>query len=82
MKLLKGLFLLFPVVLSFGSSNAASVKSEGRIVGGFEIPLSEAPYQVSILYMQSHVCGGNYISKFIESSGSQNNLFPMLKKVQ
>ena len=30
----------------------------GRIVGGVVIQLSQAPYQVSLLYRGGHMCGG------------------------
>ncbi|XP_053672127.1 trypsin-1-like isoform X2 [Anopheles nili] len=33
-----------------------------RIVGGFEIDVSEAPYQVSLQYNKRHNCGGSVLS--------------------
>nr|P35037.5 RecName: Full=Trypsin-3; Flags: Precursor [Anopheles gambiae] len=37
-----------------------------RIVGGFEIDVSETPYQVSLQYFNSHRCGGSVLnSKWI-----------------
>uniref|UniRef100_A0A182PCQ7 trypsin n=1 Tax=Anopheles epiroticus TaxID=199890 RepID=A0A182PCQ7_9DIPT len=33
-----------------------------RIVGGFEIDVSEAPYQVSLQYLDSHRCGGSVLN--------------------
>ncbi|XP_050078327.1 trypsin-1-like [Anopheles maculipalpis] len=33
-----------------------------RIVGGFEIDVSETPYQVSLQYHHQHVCGGSVLS--------------------
>ena len=58
MKILTGTFiLLYAVSLGYGMS----FKSEGRIVGGSEIELNQAPYQVSVQENFSHTCGGNYI---------------------
>lgn len=36
---------------------------DGRIVGGAEIEISEAPWQVSLLRFNSHTCGGSIISE-------------------
>ncbi|KFB42848.1 trypsin [Anopheles sinensis] len=33
-----------------------------RIVGGFEIDVSETPYQVSLQYLNSHRCGGSVLN--------------------
>ncbi|XP_052899024.1 trypsin-1-like [Anopheles moucheti] len=33
-----------------------------RIVGGFEINVSETPYQVSLQYNKRHICGGSVLS--------------------
>ncbi|XP_049301690.1 trypsin-1-like [Anopheles funestus] len=33
-----------------------------RIVGGFEIDVSETPYQVSLQYHKRHICGGSVLS--------------------
>ncbi|XP_058125599.1 trypsin-3-like isoform X1 [Anopheles coustani] len=33
-----------------------------RIVGGFEIDVSETPYQVSLQYINSHRCGGSVLN--------------------
>jgi trypsin len=35
----------------------------GRIVGGVDIRIEEAPYQISLQYFGSHYCGGAIISK-------------------
>ncbi|XP_031638810.1 polyserase-2-like [Contarinia nasturtii] len=35
---------------------------DGRIVGGFAIGITQAPYQVSLQYRESHLCGGSIIS--------------------
>lgn len=57
MKFLTGIVLFF---LSHTLSNGLVLPSRGggRIVGGFPIPLSEAPYQISLLYRGFHTCGG------------------------
>lgn len=36
---------------------------DGRIVGGFEMDIKEAPYQVSLKLRGSHFCGGSIISQ-------------------
>uniref|UniRef100_A0A182KHH6 trypsin n=1 Tax=Anopheles christyi TaxID=43041 RepID=A0A182KHH6_9DIPT len=33
-----------------------------RIVGGFEIDVSDTPYQVSLQYLNSHRCGGSVLN--------------------
>lgn len=38
------------------------VPVDGRIVGGYEITIDEAPYQVS-LQTSAHICGGSIISR-------------------
>lgn len=57
MKTLTGILLVFfSHALDFGLASPA--RDGGRIVGGFPIPLSAAPYQVSLLYRGYHTCGG------------------------
>lgn len=34
-----------------------------KIVGGVDIDIREAPYQVSLQYFGAHICGGAIISK-------------------
>jgi secreted trypsin-like serine protease len=46
-----------------------SAKGIGRIVGGFEISIEQAPYQVALLYYGYLRCGGSIIScKFVLSA--------------
>ncbi|KAL7039710.1 hypothetical protein ACKWTF_000078 [Chironomus riparius] len=42
---------------------SCSVKGVGRIVGGFEISIEQAPYQVALLYFGFLRCGGSIISR-------------------
>lgn len=57
MKILTGILLvLLSHALDFGFASPA--RDGGRIVGGFPIPLSAAPYQISLLYRGYHQCGG------------------------
>lgn len=35
---------------------------DGRIVGGIELDISDAPYQVSLQRGQQHFCGGSVIN--------------------
>lgn len=53
--------LLNAVILSILHSNSHTVESHPhnqRIVGGSEIDISEAPYQVSLQIHNEHYCGG------------------------
>lgn len=50
--------LMFALTQTLSYGLSVPDRSGGRIVGGAEIPLSEAPYQVSLLYRGSHTCGG------------------------
>ncbi|KAF2886573.1 hypothetical protein ILUMI_19600, partial [Ignelater luminosus] len=43
---------------------------DGRIVGGEAIDIEEIPYQVSVLHLGSHICGGSIISpKYVVTAG-------------
>nr|QEI22865.1 putative trypsin-like serine protease [Oryctes rhinoceros] len=42
--------------------SAAVPLLDGRIVGGFPIDIEEIPYQVSLQFFGSHICGGSIIS--------------------
>ena len=35
---------------------------DGRIVGGVEVDITAHPYQISLQYFGSHICGGSIIS--------------------
>lgn len=37
--------------------------SGGRIVGGMDVRIEEAPYQASLMYFGYHICGGAIISE-------------------
>lgn len=50
--------VLFFLSHSLNYGLALPNRGGGRIVGGFPIPLSEAPYQVSVLLGGIHSCGG------------------------
>jgi secreted trypsin-like serine protease len=54
--LINASFCLFP----FKTGRASY---DGRIVGGVDIRIEEAPYQVSLQYFDEHMCGGAIISK-------------------
>lgn len=43
--------------------NVADLGDGGRIVGGMDIRIEEAPYQASLQYFGSHICGAGIISK-------------------
>lgn len=36
---------------------------DGKIVGGMTVRIEEVPYQVSLRYFGSHICGGAIIKK-------------------
>lgn len=58
--------LLFILVASSSAKNSFSLKlperNGGRIVGGDTIPISSAPYQVSLQLQAQHMCGASLIS--------------------
>lgn len=57
MKLLVGIILL--CVFEIIQTAVVPERSDGgRIVGGVPITISQAAYQVSLLYKTSHICGG------------------------
>lgn len=56
-------FLLLEVIPGMKLENLAQGESDGKIVGGQEIQLSVAPYQVSLQNRGYHECGGSIISK-------------------
>lgn len=60
MKGLSGIILLLAVTTAHGGP----VRGTGRIVGGFEIAQQLVPYQVSLEYQNSHICGGSIPPKF------------------
>lgn len=61
---------------------AAFIPRGGKIVGGVEIDLKLAPYQVSLLYRSYHTCGGELNS--VERDQNVNWLTGrlLLRKVQ
>ncbi|GAB0097755.1 Trypsin-1 [Sergentomyia squamirostris] len=36
---------------------------DGRIVGGYEVEIEDAPYQISLQYYNRHICGGTIINE-------------------
>jgi trypsin len=71
MEILKVFSLVLLVHFGFGMKlNQESSLKDGKIVGGEVIPLSDAPYQVSLEYRTYFFCGGSIISTtFILSAG-------------
>lgn len=43
--------------------NSRRKRLDGRIVGGYVIDITEAPYTVSLRYVTSHFCGGSIIDE-------------------
>lgn len=62
MKFFTGILLFF-LSSSPGHGFLLPSRNEGgsRIVGGISVPISAAPYQVSLLFNGFHMCGGNTI---------------------
>lgn len=53
------------IILGQRGGRSDSYGIGGKIVGGEDINIYEAPYQVSLLYYGFHSCGGAIISKVI-----------------
>lgn len=56
MKFLK--FLLFEVICLYSSVSGGQTIKEDKIVGGIEVDIEDAPWQVSLHYNNLHRCGG------------------------
>lgn len=53
------LAVIMLLALSPGDCASTGVVREGKIVGGFVLPLKDAAYQVSLIYGgNEHICGG------------------------
>ncbi|EFA02919.1 serine protease P80 [Tribolium castaneum] len=67
--------VLFAVVLATASAVPAFLRKnkffpDGRIVGGDDIPIEQVPWQISLQYYGSHMCGGSVISeKYVITAG-------------
>lgn len=49
-------------------STEPSMMNDNRIVGGYPIFITEAPYQVSLMRRMFHICGGEFnILKHLQS---------------
>lgn len=57
------LLSLSSMILCQRSSRSNSLGNGGRIVGGENIWIEEAPYQASLMYFGYHICGGAILSK-------------------
>lgn len=53
-------FLIFVSISAFKSTRTTG--ENGRIVGGVQITIQDAPYQASMQYFGFHICGGAIIS--------------------
>lgn len=56
-------FFFALICATFGQLKTGRGAYDGRIVGGVDIRIEEAPYQVSLQYFNEHMCGGSIISK-------------------
>ncbi|KAI4459627.1 polyserase-related [Holotrichia oblita] len=59
-------FILGAVLLATanaGIPRAAVPRLDGRIIGGSSVDISAYPYQISLLWWGSHICGGSIISQ-------------------
>lgn len=66
--------LYFPLVNSQRRGKVGSA-TEGRIVGGEETRIEAIPYQASMQYYNSHICGGAIISKEFVVTASHCKFF-------
>lgn len=57
------LILFSSLAISIVSGQRGGRSDGGRVVGGEDIKIYEAPYQASLLYYGYHICGGAIISK-------------------
>lgn len=46
------------VTIADMTTTKQSILNDDRIVGGFPIPITRAPYQVSLMRRKFHICGG------------------------
>jgi secreted trypsin-like serine protease len=56
-------WILLVGFLAICSSSPVPSDDDGKIVGGKEINISDAPYQISLQYYGSHICGGSLIGE-------------------
>lgn len=65
-KFLLAILLIFSLNFNEGSAARGQRVSGGRIVGGSEVKIEAIPYQVSVRFYETHICGGSILSsKFI-----------------
>lgn len=63
---MKSCLLLTVLITVAVASIGALPRSNTRIVGGYEIDIREAPFQVAILVSGVHICGGSIVrNRFI-----------------
>ncbi|KAJ3660287.1 hypothetical protein Zmor_004742 [Zophobas morio] len=61
-------FIVVALLVASASATPAFVPAknllpDGRIVGGSDIDISQVPWQISLQYYGSHICGGSIISE-------------------
>nr|ABZ04009.1 serine protease 1 [Costelytra zealandica] len=63
--MLKFVVISLLVACAFGApqKRAPVPRLDGRIVGGEDIDITDAPYQISLLFFGSHLCGGSIIAE-------------------
>lgn len=54
-----GFFVILTVIIE---CRGREIRAAGRIVGGVEISVEQAPYQISLQYYGFHRCGGAILS--------------------
>ncbi|XP_050744280.1 trypsin alpha [Drosophila biarmipes] len=64
LKMIFGCFLLL-LALDLLSAGSAPPRPEERVIGGRDIEIEQAPWQVSLQYRGRHYCGGSIYSKDI-----------------
>lgn len=75
---MKNIFLVFfSIFISKALGQRGGRATGGRIVGGVEIDIENIPYQCSLRFYESHICGASIISsKFVITAAHCTYYFP------
>lgn len=74
---MKSFIIALILIFAFEASAREARQAGGRIVGGVEIGIDEIPFQISLRYDDSHICGGSIISSlYVLSAAHCTFYFP------